>query len=408
MSKQPSHVLIIVENLPVPFDRRVWQEATTLKAAGADVTVICPATDRYPNRSETIDGVRILRHPMPKEGRGALGYLVEYTAALFWELRLSLRVHRRHPVDVIHGCNPPDLIFLVALVHRVLYGTKFIFDHHDISPELYEAKFGRRGLPWRLLVLAERLSYRSASHAIVTNESYREIAITRCGQDPDDVTIVRSGPDLSRLLIGPPVDARRHGRRHLVAYVGVMGKQEGIEYALEAARILARERGRDDVHFTFVGSGPELDFLRQTATSMGLDDIVDFTGRVPDDDLLEVLNTADVCINPDEYNPMNDKSTMNKIVEYMALGKPIVQFDLHEGRVSAQHASLYAAPNDAEDFASKIGELLDDPQRRAQMGAFGRCRVENDLHWGKEVPRLLSAYGRFIDLPTCEHAALPG
>jgi glycosyltransferase involved in cell wall biosynthesis len=392
------HVLIIVENLPVPFDRRVWQEATTLRRAGADVTVICPLTDAWPARHEVIDGVEIFRHPLDDEGNGPLGYLKEYATALFWESVLSFRVRFRRRIDVIQGCNPPDLIFLVALAHRVLFRTPYVFDHHDISPELFEAKFGGRGPLWRVITLMERWSYRSAAHAIVTNESYRTIAIERGGKRPDEVTIVRSGPDLTRLVVQPPVAARRRGRRHLVAYLGVMGKQEGIDDALDAVEHIVRVRGRADVSFTFVGSGPELPALRRRATEMGLDDVVQFTGRVPDAELLEILNTADVCINPDTFNPMNDKSTMNKIVEYMALGKPIVQFDLHEGRVSAQEASLYARPHDVVDFADKIVELLDDPERRRRMGDVGRHRVETELHWGREAPKLLGVYRRFVEL----------
>jgi glycosyltransferase involved in cell wall biosynthesis len=395
---RPPHVLIIVENLPVPFDRRVWQEARTLRAAGAEVTVICPATEDWPARSETIEGVDILRHPMPREAGRILDYPVEYAAALFWELVLSLRLRGRKRIDVIQGCNPPDLIFLVALVHRLLFRTPFVFDHHDINPELFEAKFGRRGLGWRLVSIAERLTYRTARQAIVTNESYRTIAIERGGMDPDDVTVVRSGPDLTRMVVMDPVPELKRGKEHLVAYVGVMGRQEGIDYALDAARIMVSEQGRDDVHFTFVGSGPDLERLRRRCTELGLDDVVEFTGRLPDRDLLEILNTADVCINPDEWNPMNDKSTMNKIVEYMALGKPIVQFDLREGRVSALDAALYARANDARDFADKIVTLLDDPARRDAMGSFGRRRVVDELHWGKEAPKLLGAYRRLVDL----------
>jgi glycosyltransferase involved in cell wall biosynthesis len=270
--------------------------------------------------------------------------------------------------------------------------VRFLIDHHDINPELFEVKFGARGLFYRLIVLVEWLTFRSADVSIATNDSYRDIAIGRGGMDPEKVFVVRSGPDLARLRIGPPVPALRRGRRHLVGYVGVMGKQEGIAYLLEAARILVDEWNRDDVQFTLVGQGPELEHLQQTAIDLGVSEFVAFTGRVSDEALMEVLNTADVCVNPDEFNAMNDKSTMNKVMEYMALGKPIVQFDLREGRVSAGEASLYAKPNDARDFASKILELLDDPEARERMGRLGRERVEGSLAWPHEAPKLLDAY----------------
>jgi glycosyltransferase involved in cell wall biosynthesis len=391
--------LIIVENLPVPFDRRVWQEATTLRDAGYQVTVISPTGKGYEAREEEIDGIHVYRHPLPMEGAGALGYLLEYGAALFWELRLSLKAARKRGFDVIHACNPPDLIFLVAAVFR-LFGKRFLFDHHDINPELYEAKFGRRDLFYRLMLLLERWTYRSADVAIVTNESYRRIAIERGGMPEDRVFVVRSGPNLSRLRIQPPVPALKAGRRYLVGYVGVMGKQEGIDLLLRAVRHLVRDLGRKDVQFGLVGGGTELEAMRVYAQELGVADYVTFTGRVPDAELLAMLNTADVCVNPDVVNPMNDKSTMNKIMEYMALGKPIVQFELTEGRYSAGQASLYARPNDEIDLATKIVELLDDPERRARMGRFGRERVERELAWCYEVPKLLAAYERlFAQLP---------
>lgn len=385
-------VLIVIENLPAPFDRRAWQEARTLRDAGYRVVIVCPRMKGFDAPYEELEGIPIHRHPLPFEARGAAGYLLEYVAALFWEAVYLWRVFFRHGFDVIHACNPPDLVFLNALIFKALFGVRFVFDHHDINPELFEVKFGRRGLLYRAILLAERLSFRSADVSIATNESYRQIAIERGGMAPDRVFVVRSGPDLSRLERREPVAARRHGCRHLVGYVGVMGKQEGIPYLLEAARIIVRDLGREDVHFTLVGGGPELRALVEEARAKGVADFVDFTGRVSDDELLEVLNTADVCVNPDEHNPMNDKSTMNKIMEYMALGKPVVQFDLAEGRVSAQEASLYAKPNDARDLADKIVTLLDDPDARARMGRLGRERVERKLAWTHEAPKLLAAY----------------
>lgn len=390
--KRIRRVLMIVENLPLPFDRRVWQEAGTLRDAGYDVSIICPKGKGYEQSHEVLDDIAIYRHPLPLEADGALGYLVEYSMALFWEFFLAWRVLLfGRGFDVIHACNPPDNIFLIGGFFRLL-GKRFLFDHHDINPELYEAKFGRRDFFYKIMLLWERWTFKTAHVSIATNESYKQIAVERGGMDADKVHVVRSGPKLDRLKRIDPVPKWRNGRKHLVGYVGVMGKQEGLDYLLDAAKLIVTEHGRDDIQFGLVGGGSELEILQQQAIDMGLGDYVTFTGRAPDQVLLEVLNTADVCVNPDEHNPMNDKSTMNKIMEYMALGKPIVQFDMTEGRFSAREASLYAKPNDARDLADKILELIDDPQRCKTMGEFGRARVENELEWRFEAPKLLAAY----------------
>lgn len=384
-------ILIVVENLPLPFDRRVWQEARTLKAAGATVSVICPTGKGYEKRYEEVDGVHIHRHSLPLEADGALGFLLEYGAALLWETVLAWRIYFKRGLDVIQGCNPPDLIFLVALPFRLL-GVKYIFDHHDINPELYEAKFNKRGFFWKLMVLFERLTFKSASVSIATNESYKAIAIARGAMDPDKVFVVRSGPDLSRLQRVAPNPALKDGKRFMVGYVGVMGDQEGIDLLIDAVDHLVRTMGRTDIRFVLVGGGPSLQKLKHMVAAKDLGEWIAFTGRAPDQELFAVLSTMDIGVNPDRVNAMNDKSTMNKIMEYMALGKAMVQFEVTEGRFSAQDASLYAKPNDPVDMAQKIVELLDDPERREQMGEFGRNRVEQDLNWNKQVEPLLSAY----------------
>lgn len=389
---KPRRVLILVENLPSPFDRRVWQEATTLHANGYEVSIICPTGKGFERYAELIDGIHIYRYDLPMEAEGAKGYVVEYSAALFHTFRLAWKVHRERGFDVVHACNPPDLLFLIGGFFKLFFGKKFLFDHHDINPELYEAKFGRRDFFWKLMVWLERMTFKAADVSIATNESYKRIAIERGGMDPAKVYVVRSGPKLDRLKIMPPVATLKRGRKYLVGYVGVMGKQEGIDLLLQAARHIVKDMGREDVHFGLVGGGTSLDEMKQLSIDLGIADYVTFTGRVPDQALLEMLNTADVCANPDVANAMNDKSTMNKIMEYMALGKPIVQFDLAEGRYSAQEASLYAAKNDPVDMAVKIVALLDDPARRARMGEFGRNRVENELEWRYETPKLLAAY----------------
>ena len=392
MASAGKRILFIVENLPSPFDRRVWQEAITLHQNGYQVAIICPTGKGYEEKYECLDGIHIYRHPLPPEAEGALGYVLEYSVALYWEFYLSFKVLFSHGFDAIHACNPPDLIFLVAGFFKFFFHKKFLFDHHDINPELYEAKFGRRDFFYRLMLLCERLTFKTADRSIATNESYKQIAIERGGMHPDKVTVVRSGPKLDRLKIIEPVLALKKGRKHLVGYVGVMGKQEGIDYLLRALHYIVEHKNRTDVHFGLVGGGTELTSLQAYAKALGVEDYVTFTGRVSDQQMLEMLNTADVCVNPDVANEMNDKSTMNKIMEYMALAKPIVQFDLSEGRFSAQEASLYARRNDTKDFAEKILLLLDDQVKRKTMGDFGRNRIITELEWKYEEPKLLEAY----------------
>jgi glycosyltransferase involved in cell wall biosynthesis len=388
---RPRRVLILVENLPSPFDRRVWQEACALRDAGYLVSIICPTGRGYERKFEAIDGIHVYRYRLAVEASGAAGYAVEYAIALASTFALSWRVLITRGFDVIHACNPPDLFFLIGGFFKLL-GKKFLFDHHDLNPELYEAKFGRRDFFHRLMLKFEYWTFRTAEVSIATNESYRRVAIERGRMSPERVFVVRSGPSLERLRVLPPDERLKCGRRYLVGYVGVMGKQEGIDYLLRAARHIVLDLGRSDVHFGLVGGGTSLEEMKTLAANLGVADFVTFTGRVPDSEMLAMLNTADVCVNPDIANEMNDKSTMNKIMEYMALGKPIVQFDLTEGRHSAQQASLYAKKNDAWDFAAKIVELLDDPLERARMGEFGRRRVENELEWRHEAPKLLAAY----------------
>jgi glycosyltransferase involved in cell wall biosynthesis len=387
----PRRILMLVENLPSPFDRRVWQEATTLRDAGYTVSIICPTGKGYEKKFEILEGIAIWRYDLLLEGAGARGYALEYSAALLQTFVLCWRVLATRGFDVIHACNPPDLFFLIGRFFR-LFGKKFVFDHHDLGPELYEAKFGRRDFFYRLMLRLERWTFLSADLSIATNESYRRIAIERGGMAPERVTAVRSGPSLARMKIRPPEARLKRGRPHLVGYVGVMGRQEGIDHLLRAVRHLVFDMGRTDIHFGLVGGGTSLEAMRSLAAELGVADFVTFTGRVADDEMLAMLNTADVCVNPDVVNEMNDKSTMNKIMEYMALAKPIVQYDLAEGRFSAQAASLYAKQNEPAELAAKIAELIDDPARRAGMGAYGRRRVENELEWRQEAPKLLAAY----------------
>ena len=256
-------VCIVVENLPVPFDRRVWQESLALKEAGAEVTVICPKTKAYPQEYEELDGIKIYRHPLPEANR-SIEYIKEYLGALYHETRLLFKVFRKQGVqDVIHACNPPDLIFIAAAPFYFFTRCKFLFDHHDINPELWIAKFGKKGLGYRAMLLVERLTYHFAKHAIVTNESYKEIAMRRGQKREEDVTIVRSGPNISKLKVGPAKPEVKKGAKYLVGYIGVMGKQEGIDLLLQSVDYLVRKKGRTDIRFCIMGGGPALEELRQ-------------------------------------------------------------------------------------------------------------------------------------------------
>ena len=386
-------VLIIVENIPVPFDTRVWKEAASLQANGYEVTVLCPRGKGYLQRHVVIDGVHIFRHPMPKEGNGPLGYLYEYGSALLWESLYAWWIYLRRGFHIIQGCNPPDDIFLVALPFKLL-GVKYIFDHHDANPELYLSKFEKKGIFYKIQVWLEKLTYRFSEVVMVTNSSYRDLALTRGGLAPEDVFIVRNGPDLETFKAVPPNPALKYGKPYLVGYVGNMGAQEGLDILLDVALHL-KKLGRRDIHFSCVGGGPGLAGLRKMTKDKNLEEMVNFTGRVPDHELLEVLSTADICVNPDKPCLMNDISTMIKIMEYMALGKPIVQFDLKEGRFSAKEGSLYSDNgNRVIDFANKVLWLIENPDERKRMGEFGRRRVESELAWKYSVQNLLAAYER--------------
>lgn len=386
----PGKALVLVENLSVPFDRRVWQECTTLRDAGWEVHVICPqGTKRDTEHESVVDGVRIHRYPLRAATGGPAGYLREYGTALWHTFRLARRIG---PVDVVHACNPPDLLFLVARMCK-RKGAKFVFDQHDLVPELYLSRFDRgKDALYRAVCAAERATYRAADVVIATNESYREVAIRRGGKRPEDVYVVRSAPAVERFRQVPPEAGLKRGRPHLLAYLGVMGPQDGVDYALRSLAHLRDELGRTDWHAVFIGSGDTFDAMVALSRQLGLTDQVEFTGRISDEDLVRYLSTADVCLSPDPRNPLNDVSTMNKVMEYMAMGKPIVSFELREARVSAGEAARYAPANDELAFAKLVRELLDDPEERSRMGKLGQARVEGPLAWRESAKALLSAY----------------
>lgn len=388
-------VLHLSENLPLPFDRRVWMELNALKQGGFEVSAICPMGDPYNAPYEEIDGIAIWRYPAPPPTRGFLSYVWEFLYCWLQTARLTLVVLDRRGFDVIHAANPPDTFWAIALPFR-LFGKRYVFDHHDLCPELYVARFGEAKagtLPHRLLRALEWAQFRTAHLVISTNESYRQVAIGRGGVDPARVIVVRSGPSRERFATVRPVAPElKRGKRFLVAYLGVMAPQDGVDHLLRAAHILVHQRGRDDVAFTLVGAGDSFEDLKALSHTLNLDPHVEFTGRIPDPDVERILATADVCVCPDPKNPLNDLSTMNKVLEYMACGRPIVAYDLREHRYSAADGALYAAPNREDDLAARILELLDDPARRAAMGDYNRKRFLERMAWEYSAGELLRAY----------------
>lgn len=374
----------------MPFDRRVWQECLTLRDAGWEVHVICPrGTKRDTEAEAEIDGVRIHRYPLTAATGGPAGYLREYGTALWHTARLARKVG---PVHVVHACNPPDLLFLPVMRLKRL-GARFVFDQHDLVPELYLSRFDRgEDLLYRAVRRLERFTYRTADIVLATNESYKDVAVRRGGKRPEDVFVVRSAPQIERFQPVPPEPELKRGKPHLLCYLGVMGPQDGVDYALRALAKLRDELGRTDWHAVFVGGGDAFDAMVELSERLGLSDQVQFTGRIPDADLVRYLSTADVCLSPDPLNPLNDVSTMNKVLEYMAMGRPIVSFELREARVSAGDAALYAPANDEAEFARLTAQLMDDPERRAEMGKIGQERISGRLSWRNSQQALLAAY----------------
>ncbi len=388
-------VLIVVENLPVPFDRRVWLEATTLARNGYRVSVICPKAKGFNRARETIEDVDVFRYWIPFEARGALGFAAEFAWCFVMTSLLSLWVQLfGRGFDVLHACNPPDTFWLLGRFWK-LFGRRYVFDHHDLCPEMFAVKFGRTGgLLYRGLLWLERQSMRAADVIITTNQSHRLIATKRGGRSPQDVIVVRSGPDLGRFRRFPPAAEYRQGKRHLLVYLGEICQQDGVDHMVRALKLLRERFGRVDFHAIFVGGGPHQKAIKAYAEEQGVADYATFTGRVSDEELCRILSSATLGIDPDPKNPWSDKSTMNKVIEYMYFGLPVVAYDLHETRVSAGEAGLYAAPNDEFALAAAMGMLLDDPARRATMGAAGAARVRDVLAWDHSVAPLLAAYDR--------------
>jgi glycosyltransferase involved in cell wall biosynthesis len=394
---RPIGVLIIVENLPVPNDRRVWLEATALRDAGYRVSVISITGPNAAERYERREDVALYRYPAPPTTSGTLSFIWEFAYCWLQTFRLSIKILLREGFDIIHACNPPETFWLIGLFYKLL-GKQFLFDHHDLSPEMYLSRFGRRGIAYRLLLWLEKMTFRTADMVITTNETHRRVALERGNFPADRVFIVRSGPNHQVLRPGAPDTTLKNGRAHMVSYLGVLNPQDGVDTFVRVADIIVRERRRCDIQFVIMGSGDAEEGLRELCHSLGLDDWLHFTGWAELDLIRRYLATSDVCVDTMPKTPYSDAATMNKILEYMAVGRPIAVFDLVESRVSAGAAAAYATPDDVHDLADTILALLDDPQRREAMGQFGRQRIENELAWVHQKAHLLAAYDRLSAL----------
>ena len=388
-------VLIIVENLPVPNDRRVWLESTTLRDAGYHVSVISIKGTNATKSREVLDGIHVYRYAAPPQTSGFLSFVYEFAYCWIMTFYLSLVVWRREGIDVVHACNPPETFWLIGLFYK-LFGKKFLFDHHDLSPEMYQSRFGKQGTLYRILVWLERMTFRSADVVVTTNETHKQVAVERGKRKPDDVYIVRSGPNHRVLQEGTPDPALKKGRDYMVAYLGVINPQDGVDTVVKAAAHLVHDLKRDDIQFAILGAGDALDDLRELARTLDVADQVTFTGWAEMDTIRTYLSTADVCIDTMPKTPYSDAATMNKILEYMAVARPIVAFDLVETRVSAQDAAVYAEPDNVEDLAAQIVALLGDESARREMGERGRARIENELAWEHQAPNLLAAYSAVL------------
>lgn len=396
MTPRPA-ILILVENLPVPLDRRVWQESCALRDAGYEVVVVCPQMRGCTAPEELLDGIQIYRHWISEEAGGFWGFIREYSTALWGEWWLVWRAWRRHRIRLIHLCNPPDLLFLVAWPFKLL-GVRVIYDVHDAWPEMFEAKFGGRGLFYWLVRAAERLTYACADVVLTTNESVRQIALQRGRKPAGKVFVVRTAPKIAAHH-APPDPALRKGRRHLVGYVGVMGNADGVSYLVEAAAHLVHQLGRRDVQFLLMGTGPEHHNIVAQRDRLGLGEFIDLPGRVSNETLFSALRTMDLGVACDPINPYNDHCTMNKTLEYMAFGKPQVMFATREGRTSAGEAAVYVTENSAPKLAEAIARTLDDPAGRERMGRIGEERIRTELNWERSVEQLRQAYEEALREP---------
>src|SRR5208282_1198520 len=387
-------ICIIVENEPVPADRRVWLEASALVGAGYRVSIICPKEGGCDSSAELLEGIEIYRYPA-WNAQGIAGYIFEYSFALVMQFYLAWKVYARNRFRILLACNPPDTIFLIALAFKAM-GVRFVFDHHDLCPELFESKFKRRGLIYGMLCLLERLTFRAADMSIATNESYLDIAVARGKMTPERVVVVQTCAALSEVDGTQKIIELKRDKPYMVLYVGRMESQDGVALLIESIEYIVKQKRREDARYVLIGSGSELAKLKTLASRMGVDNFVEFTGLLPHKEVCLYLSVADVCVAPDPLSPLNDKSTMIKTLEYMAFSKPIVLFDLKEGRRTVGEGALYARPDDPIDFAKQIEKLLDSESLRRKLGEFGRKRTEEGLNWEAQSAKLVHAFETLI------------
>ena len=384
----------------MPYDRRTWLEATTLRRAGYIVSIICPKAEGFEKSFETRDYIDIYRYSIPFEAKGVLSYLAEFAWCFVRSAVLSIRVQIfGRGFDAIHACNPPETYWLLALVWRMC-GKRFLFDHHDLSPEMYEAKYKRRGgLLYHALLWLEKMSFATAHTTIATNESHKKIACERGRVPAQNVFVVRSGPDPTRFRIVEPDLSLKRGRKFVCSYLGKMCEQDGVDYLVRVVKILCKDRGRTDIQFVFMGGGPAQPGLVRYVHKLALSEFCYFTGSVGHEEISNYLSITDVAIVPDPKTSYSDNCTMNKIMDYMFFGCPIVAFDLKENRVSAQDAAVYVTPNSEEEMADKVESLLANEDYRRRLSDYGKVRVST-LVWENSVPNLLTAYDHLFEVKT--------
>lgn len=386
------HIVIIIEGFPVPLYRILMQQAVTLYRQGTEVSIISPKMFGFDKSYEQIEGVSIYRHPMPLEANNAVGFLFEYCWALAWQFFLLLKIFILKRIHVIEGCTPPDLVFIPVLPFKLL-GVKYVYYQLDLNPELYVSRYNKKDFFYKFLIGMERLTFLCADYAIEPNETFKSIAINRGKMNPENIAIIRSCPDLDKFRLSNGINAYKNGKRYLVGYVGVINRQDSVDIFIESISYIVNSR--KDTHFAIVGDGPEFPFVYELARRLKVEEYITFFGIVKDLTCLDdIISTCDVCVNPDKADEYNDKITAAKIMEYMAHKKPIVQFDLAEGRFTAQQSSLYAQKSNCADFAEKIIFLLDNEDLRASMGEFGYRRIVNELSWKRESTKLLSLYDK--------------
>ena len=386
--------VIVVENLPLPFDRRVWQEANALKEAGWHVSVICPKNDKFPESYVCIDGIHIYRHSLPLEASGKIGFVMEYLAALFHEFRLLIKVYREQGFDVIQACNPPDLIFLVVWPFKLL-GKKFIFDHHDICPELFAVKFERKGLLYKTMLFLEKLTYKSANKVITANDTFKNLCGERTGTNADKITSVYSVPDNKNMHRTDPRPELKQGKRLLVGYIGIIGNQDGVDHLVRAMAYLKYTLGITDIRAVIIGDGPDLQTVKALAVDLKVAEDIEFTGYLSGENLMATLSTVDVGVIPDPYNEYNDKISMNKVFEYSKLGVPIVSYSLQETKRLLGDAVELAVTNDDKGLAEAISRLCDD-NHRAEMGKNALALAESKFSWEIEKRKYVEVFESLV------------